>query len=143
MAEKYKWDFTPPSQWSRGALTQEAALGLLDMIKPEDQRAQMTARMEVAMRRVVPLVKDEAAASNVNDNDDDNMIEEITETEQPTAAAAATTTRTTTTDDKTIDLTLDEPPTRPARVPSSHLDQYFETHIEEEEEKKHKQEQRQ
>eukprot|EP00536_Pseudo-nitzschia_multiseries_P003537 jgi/Psemu1/8061/gm1.8061_g len=46
MAEKYKWDFTPPSQRSRGALTQDAALGLLDMIKPEDQRAQMAARME-------------------------------------------------------------------------------------------------
>eukprot|EP00536_Pseudo-nitzschia_multiseries_P005598 jgi/Psemu1/12953/gm1.12953_g len=123
---KYKWDFTPPSQRSQGALTQEAALGLLDMIKPEDQRAQMTARMEVAMRRVgcelimdgdkgLPLVIDEAAASNVDDNDDNNgnnMIEEITETEQPTAAAAATTT----TDNKTIDLALDERPTRPARV---------------------------
>eukprot|EP00536_Pseudo-nitzschia_multiseries_P000811 jgi/Psemu1/1821/gm1.1821_g len=122
LAEKCKWDFTPPSQ-SRGALTQEAALGLLDMIKPEDQRAQMTARMEVAMRRVgcelimdgdkeLPLVIDEAAAcDDDNNNGGDNMIDEITETEQPTAAAAATTTT-----DKTTDLALNEPPTRPARV---------------------------
>eukprot|EP00536_Pseudo-nitzschia_multiseries_P007306 jgi/Psemu1/17621/gm1.17621_g len=107
LAEKYKWDFTPPSQ-SWGPLTQEAALGLLDMIKPEDQRAQMTARMEE-----LPLVIDEAAAGN-NDGDGVNMIEEITEeetmTEQPTAAT------TTTTDNKTIDLAFNEPPTRPARV---------------------------
>eukprot|EP00536_Pseudo-nitzschia_multiseries_P016950 jgi/Psemu1/48578/gm1.48578_g len=122
LAEKYKWDFTPPSQ-SRGPLTQEAALGLLDMIKPEDQRAQMTARMEVAMRRVgcelimdgdkeLPLVIDEQAAAG--DDDDENMIEEITEEETMTEQQPTATTTTTTT--KTIDLALDEPPTRPARV---------------------------
>eukprot|EP00536_Pseudo-nitzschia_multiseries_P019525 jgi/Psemu1/61164/gm1.61164_g len=83
LAEKYKWDFTPPSQ-SRGPLTQEAALGLLDMIKPEDQRAQMTARIEVTMRRVgcelimdgdkeLPLVIDEqTAAGGDDDNDESN-----------------------------------------------------------------------
>eukprot|EP00536_Pseudo-nitzschia_multiseries_P010095 jgi/Psemu1/24958/gm1.24958_g len=123
MAEKYKWDFTPLSQRSRGALTQDAALGLLDMIKPEDQRAQMAARMEVAMRRVgceiimdgdkeLPRKIDEARAGDVV-VDNDNMIEEITEetmTEQPTSTATATT------DIQTIDLALDEPPTRPARV---------------------------
>eukprot|EP00536_Pseudo-nitzschia_multiseries_P015471 jgi/Psemu1/42729/gm1.42729_g len=71
----------------------------------------------------LPLVIDEAAAGNNNDDDNDNMIEEITEeimTEQPTAAAAAAAATATataaTTNDKTIDLVLDEPPTRPARV---------------------------
>eukprot|EP00536_Pseudo-nitzschia_multiseries_P012528 jgi/Psemu1/32375/gm1.32375_g len=106
LAEKYKWDFTPPSQ-SRGPLTQEAALGLLDMIKPEDQRAQMTARMEE-----LPLVIDEQAAAGAGDDDDENMIEEITEEETMTEQQPTATTTTT----KTIDLALDEPPTRPARV---------------------------
>eukprot|EP00536_Pseudo-nitzschia_multiseries_P009791 jgi/Psemu1/24275/gm1.24275_g len=128
LAEKYKWDFfTPPSQ-SRGPLTQEAALGLLDMIKPEDQRAQMTARMEVAMRRVgcelimdgdkeLTLVIDEQAAAGDDDegDGDENMIEEITEEETMTEQQPTATTTTTTTT-KTIDLALDEPPTRPARV---------------------------
>eukprot|EP00536_Pseudo-nitzschia_multiseries_P009247 jgi/Psemu1/22674/gm1.22674_g len=96
MAEKYDWDFTPPSQRSPEPLTQQdAALGLLDMIKPEDQRAQMAAQMEVAMRRVgcelimdgdkeLPLIIDEAGAGDAIDNDLENMIEKITETMEKT-----------------------------------------------------------
>eukprot|EP00536_Pseudo-nitzschia_multiseries_P009785 jgi/Psemu1/24268/gm1.24268_g len=106
-------------------------MGLYAIIPKElggDKRAQMAAQMEVAMRRVscelimegekkLPLVIDEKGATDGNDDDDDeeNMIEEITETTEKNNDNNNNNNNNND-NNQTIELVLNEPPTRPARV---------------------------